>query len=106
MIDSLSSNEIKKLFETGKRIRGRDISLIIGGSGSGLFRFAVLPAKVKPAVKRNKVRRVVREAIRNLREKLPKQKTAAIITSDKILLKSKEEIQNLVIKVFSENGIL
>src|SRR3989339_1225668 len=106
MIDSLTSNEVKKLLETGKRIRGKDISLIIGGSDSGRFRFAVLPAKVKPATKRNKVRRVIREAVRSLRGKLPKQKTAAIITSDKLLLKSKEEISNIIKKMFTETGLL
>ncbi|OGF50691.1 MAG: ribonuclease P protein component [Candidatus Firestonebacteria bacterium RIFOXYA2_FULL_40_8] len=106
MIDSLTSNEVKKLFEKGKRIRGRDISLIIGESGSGHFRFAVLPAKVKPAVKRNAVRRAVREAVRNLREELPKKKTAAIITSEKILKKSKEEILSIVKKMFTESGLL
>ncbi|MFH1073752.1 MAG: ribonuclease P protein component [Candidatus Firestonebacteria bacterium] len=105
MIDSLSSNEIKKLFETGKRIRGKDISLIIGVSG-GPFRFAVLPAKVKPATKRNAVRRAVREAVRSLREKLPEQKIAAIITSDKLLLKSKEEIQSIINKMFAASGLL
>ena len=106
MIDSLTSNEVKKLFETGKRIRGRDISLIIGESDSGRFRFAVLPAKVKPATKRNKVRRAVREAVRTFRARLPKKKTAAIITSEKLLLKSKPEIQNIVEKMFTLAGVL
>jgi len=106
MIDSLTSNEVKKLFEKGKRIRGRDVSLIIGESDSGLFRFAVLPAKVRPAVKRNRARRVVREAVRSLRAKLPEKKSAAIITSVKLLLKSKEEIQKIIIKMFTESGLL
>jgi ribonuclease P protein component len=106
MIDSLGSNEIKKLFETGKRIRGKDLSLIAGESDSGPFRFAVLPAKVKLATKRNAIRRAVREAVRSFRKILPEKRTAAIITSEKLLLKSKEEIKNSVNKLFEQSGIL
>jgi len=106
MLDSLTSNEVKKLFEKGKRIKGKDISLIIGESDSGRFRFAVLPAKVARATKRNAVRRAVREAVRSFREKLPQKKTAALITSEKILLKSKKELQNIVAGMFSSGGLL
>ena len=106
MIDSLNSTEVKRLFETGKRIRGRDVSLIIGEKGSGHFRFAVIPAKVRLAVKRNKVRRVVREAVRSFRAKLPKEKTAAIITSEKILLKKKEELVLIIKNIFTQSKLL
>lgn len=106
MIDSLKTIEVKGLFDKGKRIRGTEISLIIGESSGGPFRFAVIPVKAKKAHQRNAIRRKIREAVRSFRKQLPAKKTCALITSEKILLKTKEEVKKLVEKVFKANGLL
>jgi len=106
MTDSLKTLEVKALFDKGKRIRGSEFSLIIGESNGGPFRFAVIPAKARKAHQRNAIRRKVREAVRYFRKQLPAKKTCALITSEKILLRSKEELKNLVGMAFKTNGLL
>ena len=106
MIDSLRTTEVKLLFDKGKRIRGTECSLIIGESSGGPFRFAVIPAGAKKAHQRNAIRRKIREAVRGFRKQLPAKKTCVLITSGKILLKTKEEVQKLVEKVLTNNGLL
>lgn len=106
MIDSLKTLEVKALFDKGKRIRGVEFSLIIGESNGGPFRFAVIPAGARKAHQRNAIRRKVREAVRSFRKELPAKKTCALITSGKILLKTREEVRSLVERAFKANGLL
>jgi len=106
MKDSLSTQEVKNLFNKQKRIKGKDFSLLIGSEGGAPFRFAVIPAGCKGANKRNAVRRKVREAVRALRKVLPAGKTCALITSEKILFKKPQEVKDAVEKIFKENELL
>ncbi len=106
MIDSLKTIEVKALFDTGRRIRGAEFSLIIGESDGGPFRFAVIPAGAKKAHQRNAIRRKVRTAVRSFRQQLPVKKTCALITSKKILLKTGEEVKLIVGRILKENGLL
>ena len=64
MLDSLSSNDIKELFSSGKKIKGKHFNLIIKQKEDNILRFAVIISGKSKASERNKIKRRLREIIR------------------------------------------
>ncbi len=66
-----AGREIKGLFAGGKRVELRGLKLLFRGNGSSLNRFTVVIARgCDGAVKRNREKRITREAYRSLKGRL------------------------------------
>jgi ribonuclease P protein component len=68
--DRLRRNkDIRELFSTAPRIEGRGVKLLFKSNGGGPNRFAVVVARgCGGAVRRNREKRITREAYRSLKE--------------------------------------
>jgi ribonuclease P protein component len=66
-----AGRDIKGLFATGKRVESRSLKLLFRSNGSPLNRFTVVVARgCGGAVKRNREKRIMREAYRSVKERL------------------------------------
>jgi ribonuclease P protein component len=64
--------DIRELFSTAARVEGRGVKLLHRRNGSGANRFAVVISRgCGGAVRRNREKRITREAYRSLKETLP-----------------------------------
>jgi len=89
----LPSESFRHIFKTGKRVRGEDVLLIISHNALPISRFAVqVGVKIaKRAVKRNRMKRLIRESIRHL---IPTIKPGldSIIIAQKNFAENKQQI--------------
>ena len=63
--------EYEKVYRQGKRLRAKEFSLILAASGQRENRLGISVHGVKGAVRRNRIKRVVREFFRLHRQDLP-----------------------------------
>ena len=59
--------EYHKVYESGKRLKGRHFSLIYAPNGRGQNRLGISVHGVKRAVRRNRIKRIIREYFRHNR---------------------------------------
>jgi ribonuclease P protein component len=65
------SSEIKELFSTARRIESRGVKLLYRNNGTTATRFAVVVARgCGGAVRRNREKRITREAYRSLKDRV------------------------------------
>lgn len=76
----LRRKEFSALFQTGKRIRSEYLTVILGESRSGIRRIGlVVGKKVGKAVRRNRMRRLLREFFRLNKHRLPVSQDILIV---------------------------
>ena len=75
-----NKKDIDNLFTNGKKRRVGDV-LIIEAEGTAGFLFTVSKKKFKRAVDRNRIKRLMREAVKN---KKPVRSTGLVYVGDKI----------------------
>ena len=69
---SLTRRDIRELFSSARRLEARGLKLLFRKNGSASTRFAVVVARgCGGAVKRNREKRITREAYRALKESVP-----------------------------------
>lgn len=98
-----SGKRITEILKTGARASGRQMSLIwlCGGENGGLRLAILVPKRTGSAVKRNRIRRVLREEIRQARRPTGTATDAVLlwrpaITSETDERQAREEVRRLI----------
>ena len=103
-----SRGGVKYTYAHGKTIRTPKLSLVYNDNSRGMERFAVVVSKKveKTAVKRNRIRRRVYEAIRTEFENAPKKRdNIFVVYSKDISTMDFTELRSLVRSLFSQSVI-
>ncbi|MBC7326956.1 ribonuclease P protein component [bacterium] len=106
----LHTNEIKEVFEKGKRKRGRFLSIYCLPREDGEYKIAVIVRKRKRAIERNRLRRLIKEAYRLLLPRFSKGHHIVVLpltgAVDNLLNAKMQDIKEEMEKILKRSGVL
>lgn len=97
--------QYNRVYEHGKRLRGDNFSLLILPSESGKSRLGIsIHGKLKGAVKRNRIKRIIREFFRTHYGSLPLETDFVFTVRKGFSLDSPLEITTVVFNLLDQAG--
>jgi ribonuclease P protein component len=91
------NNEFEQVYTQGKRVYGEGFTLIYLGNELGYSRIGIsIHRQIKGAVKRNRIKRIIRESFRLEREKYPLDADIVFAVKPGFLGKSPRDVTRAV----------
>ncbi len=91
--------EYNDVYRRGKRIRGQNITIIFADNGGGESRLGISVHGVKRAVRRNRIKRLLREFFRLHRQELPTGYDIVFAVRRKFAADTLQEIADTVFRL-------
>ncbi len=92
--------EYERVYEAGQRLHGKGFSLIFLDNGSAMNRLGIsVHRKIRGAVRRNRMKRIIREAFRTSRHSFPQRADIVFTVRPDFSLKKPAEIISAVSKI-------
>ncbi len=92
--------EYERVYEAGRRLHGRGFSLIFLSNGSTVNRLGIsVHRKIRGAVRRNRMKRIIREAFRTSRHSFPQRADIVFAVRPGFSLKKPAEVVAAVSKL-------
>ncbi len=92
--------EYERIYETGQRLHGKGFSLIFLDNDSTVNRLGIsVHRKIRGAVRRNRMKRIIREAFRTSRHSFPQRADIVFTVRPGFSLKNPAEIISAVSKL-------
>ena len=98
------SAQYNAVYRRGKRIRGRNFSLIVLANDQGYNRLGISVHGVKTAVRRNRFKRIVREFFRLNRDFLPEAVDIVFAIRKECSLDSPQAVHDAVVVLLQQHG--
>ena len=103
-----AKKDIDTLFRRGKRLRGKCVTLIYGPAPGRTPRVAVIvPKRLGSAARRNRVRRVLREEMRQGRIRVPRDRSFLVLyrkpAGEEHLAEARKELESLLARLDGEH---
>lgn len=98
------SAQYNAVYRQGKRLRGRHFSLIVRANEQGFNRLGVSVHGVKTAVRRNRLKRVVREFFRLNRDSLPQSADIVFAIRRECTFDSPQAVHVAVMSLLAQHG--
>ncbi len=97
------NGEFNRVFKGGKRFHGKGFSLIVLGNSYGFSRLGIsVHRRVKGAIKRNRIKRIVRESFRLQRKQYPEKSDIVVTIRPDFVLNSPNEITEKVVELLGQ----
>ena len=103
----LPHNVFTRVFRAGKRIQCEDLLLIVSPNSQSVSRFAVqVGVKIdKRATRRNRMKRLIREAIRHLLPSLKSGFDCIVIANSNLSEYKQQDVEKMLIELYSRPGL-
>lgn len=97
--------EYRRIYSEGKRLHGKGFSLICLENGKGVNRLGIsVHRKIRGAVKRNRIKRIIRETFRLHRNSFPQGMDIVFTVRPDFVLNNPAEIHKAVSVLFSSEN--